>query len=144
MAFLGRLFFCVRERDGESILIGSHQFALVFLTVESNDFDRATDVASILTREFERRIGASGADIEFEVLFIAVKIRFDSTAKGDAVIDDDTVVAIDIHKDTVVGGYFEVDKVFVRVGGKGLFDNVENTEFIYHSTIKKGTGVPSF
>lgn len=101
------------ELEGDFLVIGVDEGALYGLAVEGGDRQVLTHVLAVLALKLQRRVETCRRYVELEVLDVAVEAVLNRAAQLDAVVDGDSVVAVDSHIDAVVGRNLEVDKEFV-------------------------------
>ena len=109
--------------DSESVVIcfGKHTFHL--RTIERLNAKFAADMAAVLARHFQGGVGTCRTDVQFEVFFVTVQVVFYCAAYLNAVVNIDTVVSVDVHKNAVVRRDFHVYEVLVA-SLKHIFYNV--------------------
>ena len=110
---LGGLFLGAGSAEDDTLVGGIFECAFGALAVEGDDLEVASHVLAVLAREFQRLVGAGGGDVELEVLGVAVEVALDGAGELDAVVDGDAVVAVDVDKNAVVGGNFEVHEELI-------------------------------
>ena len=109
--------------DGKLTVAGLGQYALHLRALERLHTQLTAHMAAVLAGHLQRRVGSGGTHIQLKVLLVAVQTVLNGTAHLNTIINIDTVVTVQIHKNAVIGGDFHVYEVLVA-SLKHIFYNV--------------------